>query len=336
MLGWVINYAMVCISGLGFFANFKSYRYITKTFNTSDNLFNVLAKDALINAALNALYSIGSIIMIINRQVFKSNKFACAFWAMTGTIPIVTGPFTSFLISLRRLIGLKYPNLASRNSRFVNLVHTVSLCLVMFYTIVMIFVTTFLDLGDSEFINLCLGIPEGNGQYNYIVIVGLILPICMVIGLTITLDFANKTIIEHMIVEVSLSMRQAMEEKRGHNEIARRAIYINICLFIPWVFYSAIVGNSFDFSLETKTILLTIPNLFVDAIRNPIIARFAFRVNETIKRNTVEDRRHDEIKSALQKRQEIREENARRKSEVPTVRRFNSSSAMPDIEITSI
>ena len=58
--------------------------------------------------------------------------------------------------------------------------------------------------------------------------------------------------------------------------------------------------------------------------------------NETIKRNTVEDRRHDEIKSALQKRQEIREENARRKSEVPTVRRFNSSSAMPDIEITSI
>ena len=332
MLGWVINYAMVCISGLGFFANFKSYRYITKTFNTSDNLFNVLAKDALINAALNALYSIGSIIMIINRQVFKSNKFACAFWAMTGFIPIVTGPFTSFLISLRRLIGLKYPNLASRNSRFVNLVHTVSLCLVMFYTIVMIFVTTFLDLGASEFINLCLGIPEGNGQYNYIVIVGLILPICMVIGLTITLDFANKTTIEHMIVEVSLSMRQAMEEKRGHNEIARRAIYINICLFIPWVFYSAIVGNSFDFSSETKTILITISNLFVDAIRNPIIARFAFRVNETIKRNTVEDRRQDEIKAALQKRQEIREENARR--EVPTVSRLVNSSAMPDIEIT--
>ena len=331
-IGWVINYAMVCISGLGFFANFKSYRYITKTFNTSDNLFNVLAKDALINAALNALYSIGSIIMIINRQVFKSSKFACAFWLMTGFIPIVTGPFTSFLISLRRLIGLKYPNLASRNSRIVNLVHTVSLCLVMFYTIVMIFLTTFLDLGAFNFINVCLGIPEGNGQY--IVIVGLIIPICMLIGLTITLDFANKTIIEHMVVEVSPSMRQAMEEKKGHDEIARRAIYINICLFIPWVFYSAIVGNSFDFSLETKAILLAIPNLFVDAIRNPIIARFAFRVNETIKRNTVEDRRQDEIKAALQERQEIREENARRKSEVPTVRRFNSSSAMPDIEIT--
>ena len=54
--------------------------------------------------------------------------------------------------------------------------------------------------------------------------------------------------------------------------------------------------------------------------------------NETIKRNTVEDRRHDEIKAALQKRQEIREENARR--EVPTVSRLVNSSAMPDIEIT--
>ena len=41
-----------------------------------------------------------------------------------------------------------------------------------------------------------------------------------------------------MVVYISPQMRQAMEEQRGHDEIARRAIYINICLFLPWVFYS--------------------------------------------------------------------------------------------------
>ena len=88
---WV-NYAFVGISGFGFWANFKGYKYITRTFNTADNLFNVLAKDALINTVLNGLYSIGSVIMIINREVFKS-KIACAFYILIGFIPMVTGEY---------------------------------------------------------------------------------------------------------------------------------------------------------------------------------------------------------------------------------------------------
>ena len=89
---WV-NYAFVGISGFGFWANFKGYKYITRTFNTADNLFNVLAKDALINTVLNGLYSFGSLIMIFNREVFKS-KIACAFYILIGFIPMVTGEYT--------------------------------------------------------------------------------------------------------------------------------------------------------------------------------------------------------------------------------------------------
>ena len=91
--------------------------------------------------------------------------------------------------------------------------------------------------------------------------------------------------------------------------------------------------------METKVIWITIPNLLVDAIRNPVIARFAFRVNEAIQRNTVEDRRQTEIKAALkerQQRQKMREEgnlNERRVAEIPTISgRVNESQSMPDVE----
>ena len=92
--------------------------------------------------------------------------------------------------------------------------------------------------------------------------------------------------------------------------------------------------------METKVVWITIPNLFVDAIRNPIIARFAFRVNEAIQRNTVEDRRQWEIKAALkerQQRQKMREEgnlNERRVAEIPTISgRVDRSKSMPVVEV---
>ena len=103
---------------------------------------------------------------------------------------------------------------------------------------------------------------------------------------------------------------------------------------------SAIIGNSFDATLETKVVLITIPNLFVDAIRNPIIARFAFRVNEAIQRNTVEDRRQWEIKAALkerQQRQKMREErnlNEGQNNEIPTISGpLDRSKSMPVVEV---
>ena len=55
---------------------------------------------------------------------------------------------------------------------------------------------------------------------------------------------------------------------------------------------------------------MTVPNLLVDALRNPIIARFAFRVNQAIQKETVEDRRQAEIKYALKKRDQRKLENS--------------------------
>ena len=58
--------------------------------------------------------------------------------------------------------------------------------------------------------------------------------------------------------------------------------------------------------VETKVIIITIPNLLVNALRNPIIARFAFRVNRSIQKETVEDRRKSVILAARKEREQRR------------------------------
>ena len=69
-----------------------------------------------------------------------------------------------------------------------------------------------------------------------------------------------------------------------------------------------VVSKAFDLTHETHVILMTLPNLLVDALRNPIIARFAFQVNQAIQKETVEDRRKAEIQNALRKREQRRQD----------------------------
>ena len=49
---------------------------------------------------------------------------------------------------------------------------------------------------------------------------------------------------------------------------------------------------------------MTIPNALVNALRNPIFATWAIKVNKQIQRETVEDRRKKEIENARKKRAE--------------------------------
>ena len=86
---WV-NFAFVAISSIGFIANLKGFKYITETFNVSDNLFNILAKDAMITTIMNGFYGVGSFVMIVNRDFLKT-KLACTSLIIVGFLPMVTG-----------------------------------------------------------------------------------------------------------------------------------------------------------------------------------------------------------------------------------------------------
>ena len=93
------------------------------------------------------------------------------------------------------------------------------------------------------------------------------------------------------------------EDRKRRERIPKRATLINTCLFVPWIAYIAFL-NVPDLHLETRTLLVTLPNALVNALRNPIIASLAFKVNEQIRQETVEDRRQLEIEKALKKRAE--------------------------------
>ena len=71
--------------------------------------------------------------------------------------------------------------------------------------------------------------------------------------------------------------------------------------------------NRFDLSLEQKALLVTFGNVVVAALRNPAIARFAFQVNQQIQKESVDNRRQQEIQEALERRQERK----RAREEVP-------------------
>ena len=88
---------------------------------------------------------------------------------------------------------------------------------------------------------------------------------------------------------------------------------------------------------------MALPNVIVNAIRNPLISRLAFHVNRQIIRQTVEDQRKYEIEEALQKRQEQRLKNEKQSSnseqDIFTISQFIDIKpvprrcSMPNIEV---
>ena len=124
-------------------------------------------------------------------------------------------------------------------------------------------------------------------------------------GSTIGFDILTyRAALQNNFMDASAGVIITAEDKQKREKIPKRATLINTCLFLPWSVLTAVISNSFGLDLETKVLLVTIPNAVVNALRNPLIGRLAFHVNRKIMRQTVEDRRKYEVEEALQKRRE--------------------------------
>ena len=124
-------------------------------------------------------------------------------------------------------------------------------------------------------------------------------------GSTIGFDILTyRAALQNNFMDASAGVIITAEDKQKREKIPKRATLINTCLFLPWSVLTAVISNSFGLDLETKVLLVTIPNAVVNALRNPLIGRLAFHVNRQIIRQTVEDRRKYEIEEALEKRRE--------------------------------
>ena len=152
----VYSYLFTIISGFGTFTNLKSFAYITQTFDTTNNLFNILAKDSLATAICSAIYCATNIIKLINQDLLKS-KFGCVVNFAGVYLPTVLGPLSSLLISLRRFVQLKYPNAIPHNSLRCNLMVNVILTISTIYYLSYLLLDTFNDIKGFNFIEHCQG-----------------------------------------------------------------------------------------------------------------------------------------------------------------------------------
>ena len=137
------------------------------------------------------------------------------------------------------------------------------------------------------------------------------MPQFVVLVATVSLDIFNH--ISVIQTENQMMTANTDEERQKREKIPKRATFISSCMFVPFTATSLIFVFGFDLSLEVKTATVAMGNALVAAMRNPVIARFAFQVNQQIQKESVDKRRQQEIQEALERRQEQR----RAREEVP-------------------
>ena len=126
------SYLLTGISGFSTFSNFKSFAYIRKTFDTTNNLFNILAKDSLVSAIGSGIYCTTNIIKLWDEDLLTSD-LGCVAHFIGLYLPTMLGSVSSLLISVRRFIQLKYPNAIGHNSQKANLMMNAILILMGIY-----------------------------------------------------------------------------------------------------------------------------------------------------------------------------------------------------------
>ena len=159
------SYLLTIISGLGTLTNLKSFAYVTKTFDTRNNLFNILAKDSLVAAICSAIFFATNLIKLINGDLLKS-KLGCVVHFAGIYLPTMLGPVSSLLISLRRFIQLKSPNAIAPNSLKCNYIVNVILIICAIYYLALLLFDTFYDFKAFKFLLHCQRRPviEDNSE----------------------------------------------------------------------------------------------------------------------------------------------------------------------------
>ena len=127
-----IPYCFISISGAGIVANLTSCNFIRTTFNTKDNLFNILVKDSLITALGLTLQFVTELLMILNPE-WLQNELGCVISHYGGFLATFIGPLVTVLISSRRFIQIKYPHLIKINSVAFNTFTTTILSIFAIY-----------------------------------------------------------------------------------------------------------------------------------------------------------------------------------------------------------
>ena len=117
-----------------------------------------------------------------------------------------------------------------RNSKVVNIGNTISLLVVIAYYVSLAVFSTIYEFRTFNFVQLCLGQLEGESQN--VMLFSVMVPNMILNCMTIALDYATKVKINRDAELKSIGI-----ERKRIDQIAKRAIYINVGLFVPWILY---------------------------------------------------------------------------------------------------
>ena len=179
------------------------------------------------------------------------------------------------------------------------------------YYMILLIVDLSEDLRQFNYLEQCLGRREVKEKSRAFGVLTVGMPQFVVLVATVSLDIFNH--ISVIQTENQMMTANTDEERQKREKIPKRATFISSCMFVPFTATSLIFVFGFDLSLEVKTATVAMGNALVAAMRNPVIARFAFQVNQQIQKESVDKRRQQEIQEALERRQEQR----RAREEVP-------------------
>ena len=139
-----------------------------------------------------------------------------------------------------------YPDLFKGNSSVINVSHTLSLLILIAYYVTVPILSTFLDWGTFNFIQLCLDKPKGDSIIMFWTIIA---PNLVLIIITIVLDYKTMVKINQVADVIQAELKSKANDRKRRDRIAKRAIYINVGLFLPWILYS---GTWFLYVLAKK------------------------------------------------------------------------------------
>ena len=189
------------------------------------------------------------------------------------------------------------------------------LSLLILYGIIITFINAYFNLWSFNIYTVCYIGPEGTDQKVAFNVITVLLPVIVLVISSCSLDLSCFVFLQQRRSSVHPTTQPNSIPQGNSLEIPLRATIISTLLFIPYILIYIILGTRKLDPLE-KYFFVIILTRIQDTLRNPLIAKFLFNINDQNRqRNALEERerkRQKEIQDAMKRRQGARTANTSR------------------------
>lgn len=282
---WILKHLLLALSVIGTFLNVIVLIYIWRTFNVRKCLYFILALDSALSCA--AMPMACGLFIAINAMNDLKSSFLCYGIQLYDLMNYVLCPLLTALISFIRcksIISISNESQEQISDIFYIKMTCFLVFLIFVYINIWISVTIFGSFDLLAISNFCLygengSVPDLNPAFY-----GLNIPVILLMVSTFFMDLITWFFVRKNRIIM--------------DRIPLNASIINFTFAIIYLIYVAIIFR-FELSFERRFYLMLMSVTLANVLRNPLIATFAFKVNASNQKTSLEDRRQVEIEQAL-------------------------------------